>query len=158
MKISRTVVDWNAEFRVSNKFKFPCEKKNKIPLFLDSNQDVADELLLYDKKNTVDTKLLEGIFHYFPDKVKPNLMKLMNSPSLTKNKDLASLLEYEERAEAKNSPATRKNYIITKETVGSITKEDLFRRHGLLCVFTSTMNIWVHRLSFWYETRKKTTT
>ena len=46
----------------------------------------------------------------------------MNSPSITKYKGLASLLEDEERAEAKNTPATRKKQLIIKDTDGSITK------------------------------------
>ena len=65
-----------------------------------------------------DPNLLEGIPHYFHDNVFPNLMKLMNSPSLTKHKDLASMLEDEERAEAKNTPATGKNNIIIKDNDG----------------------------------------
>ena len=59
----------------------------------------------------------------------------MNSPSIVKHKDLASLLEYEEGAETKNTPATKKNHLIIKDTDSSITKEDLFLRHGLRCVF-----------------------
>ena len=57
------MVDWHAEFRVSNKFKFTCENKKKLPLFLDYYQDVADALLLYGKKNMVYPNLLEGMFH-----------------------------------------------------------------------------------------------
>ena len=102
-----------------------------------------------------DTNLLEGMSHYFHDKVIPNLMKLMNSPIITKNKYLASLLEYEERAEDKNTPATRKNQFIVKYNDGSIKKEALFRRCGLRCVYSSTTNSWVHRIGFRYETRKK---
>ena len=45
------MVNWHAEFRVSNKFKFPCENRKKIPPFMDSNQDVADTLLMYGKNN-----------------------------------------------------------------------------------------------------------
>ena len=51
------------------------------------------------------TNLLEGMFHYFHDNVIPNLLKRMNSPSITNHKDLALLLEDEERSEAKNTPA-----------------------------------------------------
>ena len=118
VKISQTVVNWHAEFRVSNKLNFPCENKKKIPFFLDYNQDVSDELLLYDKKTMGCPKFLEGMFRYFHNKVIPNLLKLTNSPSLTKHKDLASLLKYGERAEAKNTPATRKKQIIIKKTGG----------------------------------------
>ena len=75
------------------------------------------------------------MLHYFLNKVITNLLKLMNSPSLTKHKDLASLLENQERDEAKNTPATGKNKLITKETDGSTTKEKLFLRHGLRCIF-----------------------
>ena len=57
-------------------------------------------------------KRLEGMFHYFHDNVIPNLLKLMNSPSLAKNKDIASLLTDEERDDAKNTHATRKNKLI----------------------------------------------
>ena len=88
------MVDWHTEFRVSNKFKFPCENKKKLPLFLYSNPYVSDELLLYGKKTMGYPNFLEVMFHYFRDKFIPNLLKLMNSPSLTKNKDIASLLEY----------------------------------------------------------------
>ena len=77
-----------------------------------------------------------------------NLLKLMNSPSITKHKDTASLLEDKESAEAKNTPATSKNYLTIKETSGSKTKEDLFLRHGLRCVCLSTMNSWVYWLGF----------
>ena len=64
----------------------------------------------------------------------PNLLKLVNSPSLANPKDIDSLLEDEEMAEAKNAPDTRKKHLIIRETGGSITKKDLFRRHGLRCV------------------------
>ena len=70
-----------------------------------------------------DPNLLEGILHYFHDNVFTNLMKLMNSPSLTKHKDLASMFEDDE---AKNTTVTRKNHPIIKDTDGSITKEALF--------------------------------
>ena len=73
-----------------------------------------------------DTNLLEGMSHYFHDKVIPNLMKLMNLPSITKHKYLASMLEDEGRAEAKNTPATRKNQLIIKETDCKISKEAFF--------------------------------
>ena len=59
-----------------------------------------------------DPKLLEGMFHYFHDNVIPNNLKLVNSPILTKHKDPALLLGYEERAEAKYTPATSKNQLI----------------------------------------------
>ena len=59
MKISQTVVDWHAEFRVSNKFKFPCENKKKLPPFMDSNQYAEDALLLYVNKTMGNPKLLE---------------------------------------------------------------------------------------------------
>ena len=157
MKRSRTVVYWHAEFRVSYKFKFPCENKKKISPFLDSNQDVADALLLYRKKTVGCPNFLEGMFHCFRDKVVPNLLKLMNSPSLTNHKYIASFLEDEERDEAKNTPAIREKQLIIKETDGLITKESLFLRHGIRCVCSSTINSWVHRLGFRYETRKKNT-
>ena len=115
---------------------------------MDSNQDVASALLLYDKKNTGYPKLLEGMFHYFHDKVITKLLKLMNSPSLTKNNDTDSLIEYEERYEAKNTLSTRKNELIIKENDGLITKEYLFLRHGLRYVCSITMDSWVHRLGF----------
>ena len=35
------------------------------------------------------------MFHYFCDKIITDLLKLVNSPSLTKNKDLDSLIKYE---------------------------------------------------------------
>ena len=66
MQIFQTVVDWHAEFRVSNKFKFPYEKKKK-----------SDALLLNGKKTTGYPNLLEGILDYFRNKVIPNLLKLM---------------------------------------------------------------------------------
>ena len=97
------------------------------------------------------------MFHYFNNKVIPNLLKLMNSPILTRQKDLSSLLEDEERDVAKNTPDNRKNHLIVKDTNGSITKEDLLRRHGIRCVFSSMINSWVHRLGLRYETRKKAT-
>ena len=70
-------------------------KQEETPPFLDSNQCVADALLLYCNNNMGYPKFLEVIFHYFRDKVIPNLLKLMNSTSLTKHNDIASLLEYE---------------------------------------------------------------
>ena len=60
---------------------------------MDSNQDVVDVLMLYGKKTMGDPNFLEVMFHYFHDKVIHNLLKLMNSPSFTKHKDLASLIE-----------------------------------------------------------------
>ena len=63
VKISLTVIDLYAELRVSNKFKFPCENRKKIPLFLDYNQDVSDELLLYGKKTMGYTNFLDAMFH-----------------------------------------------------------------------------------------------
>ena len=51
---------------------------------------------------------LEVMLQYFHDKVTPNLLKLMNSPRITKHKDLASLIENEERVEAKNTSANGK--------------------------------------------------
>ena len=42
----------------------------------------------------------------------------MKSTILTKHKDIASLIEDGERAEAKNTPATRKNQLIIKDTDG----------------------------------------
>ena len=93
---------WHVEFMVSNKCKFPCEKKKKLPPFMDYNQDVADELLMHGKKTMGHPNFLEGIFHYFRDKVVPSLLKLIKSPSITKHKDIASLLEDEERDETKN--------------------------------------------------------
>ena len=60
---------------------------------MDSNKDLVDALMLYGKKTMGDPNFLEGMFHYFHDKVIHNLLKLMNSPSLTKHKDLASLIE-----------------------------------------------------------------
>ena len=95
MKISRTVVDCHAEFRVSNKFKFPCENKKKLPPFLDSNRDVADVIMLHDKKTMGYPNFLEVMFHCFHDKVISNLLKLMNSPSITKYNYIASLIEDE---------------------------------------------------------------
>ena len=97
-----------------NKFRFPYENKKKLPLFIDSNQNVAYGLPLYVKKTMVDPKFLKEMFHYFYDKVIPNLMKLINSPSLTKHNDLASLLDYEEISEAKITPATRKISLSSK--------------------------------------------
>ena len=88
---------------------FPCENKKKITLFLDSNQDVVDALLMYGNRTMVYPNFLEEIFHYFHDKFIPNLLKLTNSLSITKHKYLASLLEDEERAESKNTPDTSKN-------------------------------------------------
>ena len=94
VKISRAVVDWHTEFRVSNKFKLPFENKKKLPPFMDSNPDIAYGLLIYGKNTMVYPNFLEIMFHYFHDKVIPNLLKLMNSPSLTNHKDISSLLEY----------------------------------------------------------------
>ena len=62
MKISRTVVDWHAECRVSYQFKSPCENKKKLPPLLDSNFDVAHALLLYGKNTMGDPNFLEGMF------------------------------------------------------------------------------------------------
>ena len=93
------------------------------------------------------------MFQYFRDKVIPNLLKLMNSHITTNKKNLDSLLEDKERAEAKNTLATWKNQLIIKETDGSITKECVFLRNSIRCVCSSTMNSWVHWLGFWYETR-----
>ena len=98
---------------------------------------------------------LEVMFHYFCDKIITNLLKLMKSPSLTKYKDFASLIEDKERSEAENTPATRKMQLIIKETNCSITKEDLSLRHGIRYVCSITMNTWVHHIGFRYETRKK---
>ena len=54
------------------------------------------------------------MFHYFRDKVITNILKLINLPSLTKHKDVASLLDYEEISEAKITPATRKISLSSK--------------------------------------------
>ena len=54
------------------------------------------------------------MFHYFHDKVIPNLLKLVKLPSLTKNNIFYSLLEDEERDEAKNTPDTTKNSLLSK--------------------------------------------
>ena len=86
------MVYWHAESRASYKFKFPCENKKKLHPFLYSNQYVVDALLLYGKKNMGYPHFLEGMFHHFRDKVNLNLLKLINSPSLTKHKDIASLI------------------------------------------------------------------
>ena len=157
MKRSWTVVDCNAGFRVSYKFKFPCENKKKSPPFMGSNKYLADALMLYGKKTIGYPNFLEGMFHCFRNNIIPNLLKLMNSPSLTKNKDIASLLEDEEMSEAKNTLATREKQVIIKETDGSITKECLSLRHGLCYFCSSTINSWVHRLGFQYETIKQIT-
>ena len=133
-------------------------KQEETSLFLGSNYDVADELLLYDKKTMGCPKFLEGMFRYFHNKVIPNLLKLTNSPSLTKHKDLASLLKDGERAEAKNTPATRKKQLVIKDTGGSLKKGDLFWSRGIRCICSSTMNGWFHRLGLRYETRRKKTT
>ena len=119
---------------LSNKFRFQCENKKKLPPLLDSNKDVSDALLMCGKNPMGYPNFLEGMFCYFHDKVIPYLLKLMNSPSLTNHKDLSSLIEYEERDETKNTPATRDNQIIIQETYGSITKEDIFLSHILRCV------------------------
>ena len=66
------------------------------------------------------------MLHYFHNKVIINLLKLMNSPSLTKHKDIASLLEDEEKSESKNTHATRKKQLVIKDTGGSIKKGALF--------------------------------
>ena len=97
------------------------------------------------------------MFHYFHDKVIPNLLKLVNSYGLTNNNSFASLIEDEEISEVENTPSTRKNQLFIKETGGSITKEYLLIRHGLRCVCSSTMKIWVRWIGFRCETRKKTT-
>ena len=60
---------------------------------------------------------MQGMFHYFHDKVIPNLLTLMNSPSITKYKGLASLLEDEEISEAKNIPATSKISLSSRRLV-----------------------------------------
>ena len=126
MKRSQTVLYWHAEFRVSNQFKFPCENKKNLSLFIDSNKYVEDALFLYGNNTMGYPNFLEGIFHYFHDKVIPNLLKLMNSPSLNNHKDLDSILEDEERAEAKKRPTTRKMFLMIENTDGSTTKENLF--------------------------------
>ena len=77
---------------------------------MDSNQDIADALLLYGKKTMGNPNLLEEIFHDFHYKVLSNLLKFMNSPSLFKHKYIASLLDHEEINGAKNTPATRKKH------------------------------------------------
>ena len=79
---------------ILNKFKFPCENKNKIPPFMDTNQDVVDAILMYGKKNMVYSNFLEVMFYYFQDNVITNLLKLMSSPNITKHEDIASLLGY----------------------------------------------------------------
>ena len=79
----------------------------------------------------------------------------MNLCNPTNHKDLTSLLEDKVRAEAKNTPATRKKQRIIKDTDFTITKEFLFWRHGLLCVCSSNMSSCVHWLGFWYETINK---
>ena len=76
-------------------------KNKKLPPFLDSNQAVADALLLYGKKTMEYPNLLEGVFHYFHEKVFPYFLKLMNPPSLTNHNDITSLIEDEERTESK---------------------------------------------------------
>ena len=48
---------------------------------------------MYGKNTMGYPNFLEGMFFYFHNKVIYNLLKLMNSPSLTKHKDLASLVE-----------------------------------------------------------------
>ena len=50
----------------------------------------------------------------------------MNLCNPTNHKDLTSLLEDKVRAEAKNTPATRKKQRIIKDTDFTITKELLF--------------------------------
>ena len=70
-------------------------KQEETSPFLYSNQDVADAILLYGKKTMGDTNFLGSMFHYFHDRIIPNLMKLVNSPSLSKYKDLPSLIEDE---------------------------------------------------------------
>ena len=89
VKIYRTVVDWHAESIVSNKFKFPCENRKTLRPLLDSNQDVADALLLYGNKNMGNPNFLEVMFHYFCDKIITNLLKLMKSPITTNKNNLA---------------------------------------------------------------------
>ena len=73
---------------------------------------------MYGKKTMGYPNFLEGMFHYFRDKVITNLLELMKSHSLTKHKDLASLIKDEERYEDKNTPSTRKYQLIVKETDG----------------------------------------
>ena len=68
------MVEFRAEFRVSNKFRFPCENKKKLPSFIDYNPDVADVILLYGKKNMGDLKCLEVMFLYFHYEIIPNLL------------------------------------------------------------------------------------
>ena len=63
-----------------------------------------------------------------------DLLDLMNSPSLTKNKYIDLLLEYEERVEAKNTSTTRKRQLVTKETDGSI-KRKLYLEGMVYAVF-----------------------
>ena len=57
------------------------------------------------------------MFHYFRDKVITNILKLINLPSLTKHKYLASLLEDDEISEAKNIPATSKISLSSRRLV-----------------------------------------
>ena len=83
------MVDWHAESIVSNKFKFPCENRKTLRPLLDSNQDVADALLLYGNKNMGNPNFLEVMFHYFCDKIITNLLKLMKSPITTNKNNLA---------------------------------------------------------------------
>ena len=89
------MVYWHAEFRVPKRFECPCENKEKLTPFLYYNQDITDLLLLYDKNTMGYPKLLEGMFHYFHDKFISNVLKLLNSPSITNHKDLDLLLEDE---------------------------------------------------------------
>ena len=90
---------------------------------------------MYGKKNMGYTNFLEGMFQYFHDKVIPNLLKLMSSPRINKYKNLASLIKDEERAESRNTLASRKNQIIIKYNDGLITKQYFPRRHDILCLF-----------------------
>ena len=83
-------------------------KQKYPPPFLDSNQNLEDALMVYSKKTMVYPNFLEVMFHYLHDNIISNLLKLMNSHIFTRNKDLALLLEDEERAKAKNTHPARK--------------------------------------------------
>ena len=84
---------YNLGYRIN--LSFHAKNKKKIPPFIDYSPDLLDALLLCSKNNMGYPNLLDWMSHYFHDKVIPNLLKLVNSPSLTKHKDIASLIKDE---------------------------------------------------------------
>jgi hypothetical protein len=135
---SRVIRNWHTEFRKSNNFILPYRSKRGLPDFLEDNDDAVSLIVRYACSKLSELSV-ELMYNYLHCNVIPSMIRMRRDRSQATK----PLSHYVAEPESNNS------------TVTDAEKQALLKEYGLKELCLATVNNWMLKLGFKYETRRK---